>query len=61
MRARDAVGRRVVRVAQSQHYDQSRQELVWSIDWLELDNGARIVFHPHDDGSDLFVTADVVA
>jgi hypothetical protein len=60
MRARDAVGRTITEVRQSRHYDHARAKTVWSIDRIELDDGSSLVFHPSDDGNDLYVSAQAV-
>lgn len=59
MRARDIVGRRIVRVEQ-QRYDTRCGEVQWQILWLELDNGTRVVLHPEETEYEPIVTATVV-
>lgn len=60
MRARDVVGKRIVKVDQVRIHDPQLGHMVVALDALVLDDGSRIVFASHDRYYDEYVTADVI-
>lgn len=60
MKSRDIVGRRIVAVEQTRFYNSHTQTTDVQLDWLELDNGARVIFVPNETETGAYVTGDVV-
>ncbi len=56
MKARDAVGRTIVAVKQSRHYDGQLGRVVVALDSIELDDGTVLLPTSHDDAIDTYVT-----
>jgi hypothetical protein len=60
MKAKDVVGRRVVKVHQQRVWDKNFGAHRWSVDGLEMDNGAFLLLQPRATDSDLYVCGVVV-
>ena len=60
MKSRDVVGRRVTGVRQSRHWNAHLSEFSYTVAWIELEGGVRIVFHAEETEDCPHVTASVV-
>lgn len=57
MRAKDVVGRKIVKVNQTRFWDHTQQKFQYNLDSLWLDDGTSILFMGDDDGIENFVRA----
>lgn len=63
MKSRDVVGRKIVAIKQDRYYSATAQGVVHDLQWLELDDGSRIMFsalHSGNDDGEPYVDAQCV-